>query len=92
MLSGSLRYDQWLYDVSGEKEDSGIEDASIVATHMILFAADQGLNSRWINFLDPYKLHKALGLLRTKRYSWLWTLGTLQRKELRYRITLHQGA
>ena len=61
-----------VYVYPGEKRDSGIEDASIVATLMILAATDQGLNSCWINGL----------------YSWLWTLGTLQRKELRYRITL----
>jgi len=51
-----------VYVYPGGKRDSGIEDASIVATHMMLAAADAGLDSCWINFLDPDKLHKALEL------------------------------
>ena len=46
----------------GDKRDSGVEDASIVATHMILAAANAGLDSCWINFFDPDKAHDALGL------------------------------
>ncbi len=37
----------------GEKRDSGIEDASIVATHMMLAAEDEGVDSCWLNFFDP---------------------------------------
>ena len=54
-----------VYRYPGGQRDSGIEDASIVATHMMLVmlaATDQGLNSCWINFLDPDKLAKALEL------------------------------
>ncbi len=51
-----------VYRYPGGQRDSGIEDASIVATHMMLAATDQGLNSCWINFLDPDKLAKALEL------------------------------
>lgn len=46
----------------GEKRDSGVEDATIVATHMILAAADEGIESCWINFFDPEKMAEALGL------------------------------
>ena len=37
----------------GGSRDSGVEDATIAATHMILAAADEGVDSCWINFLDP---------------------------------------
>ena len=50
-----------VYRYPGGQRDSGIEDASIVATHMMLAATDQGLNSCWINFLDPDKLAGASG-------------------------------
>ena len=46
----------------GEKRDSGVEDASIVATHMILAAANAGVDSCWVNYFDPEKLAKTLGL------------------------------
>ena len=45
-----------------EKRDSGVEDASIVATHMILAAANEGVDSCWINYFDPEKLADELGL------------------------------
>src|SRR5699024_5142574 len=37
----------------GEKRNSGIEDATIVATHMILAAKNAGVDSCWLNRLDP---------------------------------------
>ena len=37
----------------GGKYDSGAEDATIVATHMILAAADEGIDSCWLNYFDP---------------------------------------
>ena len=51
-----------VFTYPGEKRDSGIEDATIVATHMILAAADEGVDSCWVNFFDPEKLAKALNL------------------------------
>ena len=51
-----------VFTYPGGKRDSGVEDASIVATHMVLAAADEGVDSCWINFLDPEKLASALGL------------------------------
>ena len=50
-----------VFTYPGEKRDSGIEDASIVATHMILAAADEGIDSCWLNFFDPDKLAIDLG-------------------------------
>ena len=46
----------------GEKRDSGTEDAAIVATHLMLAAASLGVDSCWLNKLDPEKLAAALGL------------------------------
>ncbi len=46
----------------GQKYDSGIEDATIVATHLILAAKNEGVDSCWVNFFDPDKAHEALGL------------------------------
>lgn len=40
-----------VYTYPGGKRDSGIEDASIVATHLMLAAADAGVDSCWVNFL-----------------------------------------
>ena len=51
-----------VFTYPGEKRDSGIEDATIVATHMLLAAKDAGVDSCWINFFDPEKMAKVLGL------------------------------
>ncbi len=50
------------YTYPGGKRDSGIEDASIVATHLMLAAAAAGVDSCWVNNFDPDKLHAILGL------------------------------
>lgn len=42
-----------VFTYPGGSRDSGIEDATIVATHMMLAAKNQGVESCWINFLDP---------------------------------------
>ena len=59
----------------GEKRDSGIEDASIVATHLMLAAADEGVDSCWLNFFDPDKLAAALGLPDNEKILMLLDLG-----------------
>lgn len=46
----------------GQKYDSGIEDASIVATHMLLAAKSVGVESCWVNFFDPDKVAEAFAL------------------------------
>ena len=51
-----------VFTYPGGKQDSGAEDAAIVATHMMLAAADEGVDSCWVNFFDPEKLTEALGL------------------------------
>lgn len=51
-----------VFTYPGGEYSSGIEDATIVATHLILAAANEGVDSCWLNFLDPDALAKALDL------------------------------
>lgn len=59
----------------GGKRNSGAEDASIVATHMLLAAADQGVASCWINFFDPEILAESLALPGSEEVLMLLDLG-----------------
>ena len=64
-----------VFTYPGGKRDSGAEDATIVATHMILAAADEGVDSCWINFFDPEKMEEALGLPANEEILMLMDLG-----------------
>lgn len=64
-----------VFTYPGEKRNSGVEDATIVATHMILAAADEGVDSCWINYFDPDKLAEALGLPENEEVLMLMDLG-----------------
>ena len=64
-----------VFTYPGEQRDSGVEDATIVATHMILAAADEGVDSCWINFLDPGKAAAALGLPENEEVLMVMDLG-----------------
>ena len=64
-----------VFTYPGGKRDSGVEDASIVATHMILAAADEGVASCWVNFFDPDKLAQALGLPENEEVLMVMDLG-----------------
>ncbi|MCM1377041.1 MAG: nitroreductase family protein [Clostridium sp.] len=64
-----------VYHYPGGKRDSGIEDASIVATHLTLAAADAGVDSCWVNFFDPDILHEKLGLPENEEILMLLDLG-----------------
>ncbi len=64
-----------VFTYPGGKRDSGIEDASIVATHMMLAACDAGVDSCWINFFDPDKAHEILGLPENEEVLMLMDLG-----------------
>lgn len=64
-----------VFTYPGGERDSGVEDATIVATHMILAAADEGVDSCWINFLDPKKLAEALGLPSNEEVLMVMDLG-----------------
>ena len=64
-----------VFTYPGGKRDSGVEDATIVATHMILAAADEGVDSCWVNFFDPEKLALALGLPENEEVLMVMDLG-----------------
>lgn len=59
----------------GGQRDSGVEDATIVATHMLLAAADAGVDSCWLNFFDPAILAEKLGLPENEEILMLLDLG-----------------
>ena len=64
-----------VFTYPGGKRDSGVEDATIVATHMILAAADEGVDSCWVNFFDPEKMEEVLGLPENEEILMVMDLG-----------------
>ena len=64
-----------VFTYPGGKRDSGVEDATIVATHMILAAANEGVDSCWINKFDPGQLAEKLGLPENEEILMLMDLG-----------------
>ena len=64
-----------VFTYPGGKRDSGVEDATIVATHMILAAADEGVNSCWLNYFDPDQVAAQLGLPENEEILMLMDLG-----------------
>lgn len=64
-----------VFTYPGGKRTSGVEDATIVATHMILAAKSVGVDSCWINFVDPDKLAKDLGLPEDEEILMIMDLG-----------------
>lgn len=67
-----------VYTYPGGKRDSGVEDASIVATHLMLASADAGVNSCWVNCFDPDKLHNLLSLPEDEEILMLLDLGYME--------------
>ncbi|MBR1423006.1 MAG: nitroreductase family protein [Ruminococcus sp.] len=64
-----------VYTYPGGKRDSGIEDATIVATHIILAAANEGVDSCWVNNFDPDKAAEILDLPDNEEVLMLMDLG-----------------
>ena len=64
-----------VFTYPGGKRDSGVEDASIVATHMLLAAANAGLDSCWINYFDSDLAARELGLPEEEEVLMLLDLG-----------------
>jgi nitroreductase len=64
-----------VFTYPGGKRDSGVEDASIVATHLMLAAADECVDSCWLNFFDPDKASRVLGLPEDEEILMLLDLG-----------------
>ncbi|MCD8307607.1 MAG: nitroreductase family protein [Clostridia bacterium] len=64
-----------VFTYPGGKRDSGIEDAAIVATHMMLAAKDCGIDSCMINKLDPDEAACILSLPANEKILMLMDLG-----------------
>lgn len=64
-----------VYVYPGEQRDSGIEDASIVSTHMLLAAKNAGVDSCWINRFNPAELKEKLDLPEHEEILMLMDLG-----------------
>lgn len=54
---------------------SGIEDASIVATHVMLEAAELGVGTCWVNFFTPEKAKELFGLPENEEVVALMPIG-----------------
>lgn len=64
-----------VFTYPGGKRDSGIEDAAIVATHMMLAAKDVGVESCWLNLFDPDIVKERLALPENEEVLMLLDLG-----------------
>ncbi len=64
-----------VYTYPGGKRDSGVEDAAIVATHMLLAAKSVGVESCWLNRLDPDLTAQAFGLPANEKVLMMMDLG-----------------
>ena len=64
-----------VFTYPGGKRDSGVEDARIVATHLMLAAADAGVDSCWLNFFDPEEAAKLFELPENEEVLMLLDLG-----------------
>ena len=64
-----------VFTYPGGRLKSGMEDATIVTTQMILAAADQGVDSCWVNNMDPDKVKEAFGLPENEEVLMLMDLG-----------------
>ncbi len=54
---------------------AGVEDVSIVATHVMLQAAELGLGTCWVNYFANSKVEKALSLPENERVVLLMPVG-----------------
>lgn len=52
-----------------------MEDAAIVATHLMLAAANAGVDSCWLNFFNPDELARELGLPENEEVLMILDLG-----------------
>ena len=64
-----------VYTYPGEEFNSGSEDATIVATHMILAARAVGVDSCWLNRLNPNEVAKVFNLPENEVVVMLMDLG-----------------
>ena len=70
-----------VFTYPGEKRNSGVEDATIVAAHLLLAAYNEGIDSCWINFFDPQKIAQELNLPENEEVVMMLDLGYGKQKE-----------
>lgn len=54
---------------------SGVQDVSIVATHVMMEAWECGVGSCWVNFFSPTELHKIMGLPENEEVICIMPIG-----------------
>ena len=64
-----------VYHYLESENTSGPEDVSIIATHMMLAAYNEGVDSCWINRVETFKLKKELNLPDNEEIVLLLDLG-----------------
>ena len=64
-----------VFTYPGGERTSGIEDATIVATHLTLAAANEGVDSCWINNFDPTRAAQVFDLPANEEVLMLLDLG-----------------
>ena len=64
-----------VFTYPGGKRTSGVEDATIVATHMMLAATNEGLDSCWVNNFDPEDAKRVFALAEHEEPVMLLDLG-----------------
>ncbi len=64
-----------MFTYPGGQRTSGVEDASIVATHLMLAAAAAGVDSCWLNFFDPAEAAAVFELPKEEEVLMLLDLG-----------------
>lgn len=64
-----------MFTYPGGVATSGVEDASIVATHMMLAATANGIENCWLNFFDPAKAKELFHLPENEEVVLLLDLG-----------------
>lgn len=64
-----------VYTYPNSDRDSGIEDAAIVATHMMLAATDEGVDSCWVNCMDIEKTKEVFSLPDNEEVLMIMDLG-----------------
>lgn len=64
-----------VFTYPGDKYKSGVEDATIVATHLCLAATNADIENCWLNFFDPDKAKELFGLPENEQVVMLLDLG-----------------
>ena len=64
-----------VYTYPGSQRESGVEDATIVATHLMLAAANEGVDSCWLNCIDLEMTHSVFNLPDNEEVLMILDLG-----------------